>query len=122
MSAATFNQIQKCFAINFDKSTVNLEFREFAVDSDVHAATANCNAVAFWMVVLQMKSPMGEQKYENLATLALQLLAIPSSNADSERVFSLVRRVKTDIRTSLTPETLSSLIGCHFNNINANCC
>ena len=122
MSAATFNQIQKCFAIDFDKSAVNLEFREFAVDSDVHAATANCNAVSFWMAVLQMKSPMGERKYENLATLALQLLAIPSSNADSERVFSLVRRVKTDFRASLTPETLSSLIGCHFNNINANCC
>ena len=46
MSAATFNQIQKCFAIDFDKSAVNLEFREFAVDSDVHVATANCNAVS----------------------------------------------------------------------------
>ena len=73
------------------------------------------------MAVLKMKSPMGEPKYVNLATLALELLAIPASNADSERVFSLVRRVKTDFRASLAPETLSSLIGCHF-NMNANCC
>ena len=66
-----------------------------------------------------MKSPMEEPKHVHLATLALELLAIPASNADSKRVFSLVRRVKTD---SLRPETLSSLIGCHFNNATAHCC
>ena len=82
----------------------------------------NHDALAFWMAVLRMKSPMEEPKYVHLATLALELLAIPASNADSERVFSLVRRVKTDFRASLTPETLSSLIGCHFNNANAHCC
>ena len=85
-------------------------------------ASENCDALAFWMAVLKMKLPMGEPKYVNLATLALELLAIPASNTDSERVFSLVRRVKTDFRASLAPETLSSLIGCHFNNTNANCC
>ena len=65
---------------------------------------------------------MGEAKYVSLATLALELLAISALNADSERVFSLVRRVKTDFRASLVPETLSSLIGCHFNNASAECC
>lgn len=61
---------------------------------------------------------MGSLKYENLA---LQLLAIPTSNADSEQVFSLVRRIKTDIRVSLSPETLSALIGCHLNK-SGKCC
>ena len=66
-----------------------------------------------------MKSPMGEQKY--LHTLSLQLLSIPASNADSERVFSVVRRIKTEFRSSLSTETVSALIGCHFNKT-SKCC
>ena len=74
------------------------------------------------MAVLKMTSPMGEAKYVSRATLALEFLAILASNADSERIFSLVRRGKTDFRASLVPETLSLLIGCHFNNTSAKCC
>ena len=56
----------------------------FAVDSDVARVTSeNRDAVAFWMAVLKMKLPMGEPKYVSLATFALELLAIPASNADS---------------------------------------
>lgn len=120
---ATFNQIEERLPLCFDKPKVSVEFREFAVDSEVRpVASENSDALAFWMAVVKMKSPLGESKYVNLATLALELLAIPASNADSERVFSLVRRIKTDFRASLALETLSSLIGCHFNNPSANCC
>ena len=123
MPPSNFSQIQKCSSVCFDKANVSLELREFAVDSDVTpVASENSDALAFWMAVLKMASPMGEPKYVNLSTLALELLAIQASNANSERVFSLVRRVKTDFRASLAPETLSSLIGCHFSNTNANCC
>ena len=38
-----------------------------------------------------MKSPMDEHKYKNLATIALKLLSIPTSNVDCERVFSHVK-------------------------------
>ena len=41
---------------------------------------------------------MGEYKYVNLGRPAVQLLTIPTSNADSERVFSLVRRIQTKFR------------------------
>ena len=67
-----------------------------------------------------MKSSMGAQKYKNLAAAALTLLSIPTSNADCERVFSHVQRIKTDFRSSLSTETISSLIGCQFNKI-GNC-
>ena len=123
MPPSTFSKILKCLPISFDNAKVSLEFKEFAVDSDVaRVSSEKHDAVAFWMAVLKMKSPMGEPKYLIMATLALELLAIPASNADSERVFSLVLRVKTDFRASLMTETLSSLIGCHFNNTNPNCC
>ena len=97
MPFTTFSHIQTCLPICFDKVQVCLEFREFDVYNDVLSLASNKHdAVAFWMTVLNMQSTMGELKYNNLATLALHLLAIPASNADSERVFSLVRRVKTD--------------------------
>ena len=87
---------------------VKLEHREFVLDTEVHAGESE-DAVEFWIRVSHMSSP------------ALQLLSIPSSNADSERVFSLVRRIRTEFRSSLPIETLSALIGCHFNKT-TNCC
>ena len=80
MPPSTFSKIQKCLPISFDNATkVSLELREFAVDLDVARVTSeNRYAVAFWMAVLNMKSPMWEPKYVSLATLALELLAIPA--------------------------------------------
>ena len=74
---------------------VKLQHREFAVDCTV--TFSETDAVTFWINVYNMISPMGEYKYRNLATIvALKLLAIPTFNADCERVFSQVRRIKTD--------------------------
>ena len=87
LKAATFFCLQTCLPISFDKAQVGLEFKEFAFDGEVSAlAGGSQDAVAFWKVVLDMQSPMGERKYINLATLPLHLLAIPASNADSEKV------------------------------------
>ena len=52
---------------------------------------------------------MGEK---SIVTFALQLSSVPSSNTDSEEVF---------IGKSLQTDTLSALIGCHFNKI-TDCC
>ena len=118
MSPSCIDRISDLFPISFDKNVVKLEYREYVIDE----IDPSCDeAVKFWLSIRDMKSPMGEPKYLNLATLALQLLAIPVSNADSERVFSLVRRIKTDFRSSLSVETVSALIGCHFNKTTS-CC
>ena len=120
MPRSTFDQVEDSVAVSFDKQQTKLEHRDFATDCSV-APTEDENAVNYWYRILQFKSPMGEQRYKNLATLALQLLSIPASNADSERVFSLVRRIKTDFRSSLQTETVSALIGYHFNK-KCQCC
>ena len=120
MPQSTFDTVEERIPIAFDKATVKLEHREFMLDGEVQP-DENDNAVDFWLKISHQKSPMGEKKYCNLATLALQLLSIPSSNADSERVFSLVRRIKTEFRSSLQTDTLSALIGCHFNKT-TDCC
>ena len=117
---SVFDAIEDNIAIEFDKALTKLEHREFVCDTEV-CPEGDCEAVTFWLKVGDFKSAMGSLKYENLSMLALQLLAIPASNADSERVFSLVRRIKADFRSSLSPETLSALIGCHLNK-NGKCC
>ena len=89
-------------AIEFDKALTKLEHHEFICDTEI-SSEDDCDAVTFWLNVHSLKSAMGSLKYDNLSTLALQLLAIPTSNADSERVFSLVRKIKTDFRASLSP-------------------
>ena len=79
------------------------------------------DVVQFWLQALAMKSPMDEQKYLHLSTLSLQLLSIPASNADSECVFSVVKRIKTEFCSSLSTESVSALISCHFNKT-SKCC
>ena len=110
--------LSQLLTLVFDKDLVKLEHREFMIDDFTDIKT-DCDAVfKFWVTVLKLKSPMGNLKYMNLATPALQLLSIPASNADSELEFSLVCRIKTDYHSSLTTETVSALIGCHlFSNM-----
>ena len=88
MPSSTFSITQKRLPVRFDKAQVSLEF--CCGFTGYIRGAENRDALAFWMAVLRMKSPMEEPKYVHLATLALELLAIPVSNADSERVFSLV--------------------------------
>ena len=85
MSLSAFDLIGNTIPVTFDKGLVKLEYREFTTDNEVDYS-AKTDAVAFWVGILNMKSPLGELKYHNLATLALQLLAIPVSNADSESI------------------------------------
>ena len=114
MPLSTYYQIADSVAISFDKQQTKLEHRDFATDCSVAPAEGE-NAVDYWYRILHFQSPMGERRHTNLATLALQLLSIPASNADSERVFRVVRRIKMDFRSSLQTETVSALIGYHFN-------
>ena len=81
--------------------------REFIIDGEIDPTISD--VVQFWLQVLAIKSPMDEQKYLYMAILSLQLLSIPASNADSERVFSVVRRIKTEFRSSLSTESVFSL-------------
>ena len=113
----TLSTIEQIIPVSFE---VKLEVREFITDPEIDPGMAS-DAVQFWLKVLAMQSPMGERKYSHLANLSLQLLSIPASNADSERVFSLVQRIRTEFRASLSTESVSALIGCHFNK-NCECC
>ena len=44
------------------------------------------------------------------------LLALPVSNAETERVFSIVRKIVTDYRSQMDQSTLCALMSCKINN------
>ena len=63
-----------------------------------------------WGRVANIKDEDGNLKYCRLAGIMMGLLAVPHSNADSERVFSLVRKNKTESRASMSRQLLSDII------------
>ena len=70
----------------------------------------------FWLAMEQLKSVItGRLRYPLLTTLAKALLTIPVSNADPERLFSMVRKIDTDQRADLKPQTVESLLLCKVN-------
>ena len=55
----------------------------------------------FWWEVGKIKTLLGELRFANLAKLMTGLLAISSSNTDSERGFSILRKIHTDQSTGV---------------------
>ena len=53
-------------------------------------------AGVFWIEVGQIMTLEGEPRFPSLARLMAGLLSIPCSNADSERGFSILRKIHTD--------------------------
>ena len=69
-----------------------------------------------WGSLSQSKSSNEILKFPHLSQVAKLVLTLPHSNADEERVFSLVRKNKTDFRASLDlNRTLSSVITVKMN-------
>ena len=83
VSLVTFDRLEEKMSIAFNKSEVKLEYQEFSKDIIVRAMTSTDKSeVEFWVKVMKMRSPMDSSKYENLASITLQMLSIPVLNAD----------------------------------------
>ncbi|KAL8621529.1 hypothetical protein ACOMHN_026201 [Nucella lapillus] len=57
-----------------------------------------------------MKDASGAAQFHFLPTFMVSILTIPHSNAHCERVFSYVRKNRTDQRESLGEETMDALM------------
>ena len=55
-------------------------------------------------------------RFGKLAQLSKALLVLPHSNADPERLFSMVRKIYTELRRHMDPTTLSDLLSVKLNN------
>lgn len=63
-----------------------------------------------WNAIGQIKDTGGNLMFNHLAQFCLGILCIPHSSAHCERVFSVVRKNRTDQRASLGDQTLEALL------------
>ena len=64
----------------------------------------------FWSNMLAVRDENGQKKYHLLAGVMLGILTIFHSNADSERIFSVVTKNKCKFRPNLSTRVLGSII------------
>ncbi|CAF4956521.1 unnamed protein product [Pieris macdunnoughi] len=66
------------------------------------------NTKEFWYEVLDFEDIAGENRFEDLATFAISLLVLPHSNAEVERLFSMMNIVKTKHRNRMKLDLLTA--------------
>jgi len=64
----------------------------------------------FWVYLSKLKNFSDQFVFRNLAFLAKLVLTLPHSNAETERIFSLMVDAKTKKRNRMGPELLDSLL------------
>ena len=96
---------------------LDAEWREHALDDNL---APSLKWEEYWNRVKDAKVPSGEEKYPNLTMCVEVLASFPFSNAAVERIFSLLKRVKTDDRTRLKSASLVSLLQCKLGMKNGN--
>lgn len=63
-----------------------------------------------WGEVGKLRGADGVLKFPRLASVIQSILLIPHSNAECERIFSLVKKNRTEFRSLMSNETLESLL------------
>jgi len=62
-----------------------------------------------WKTIMAIKDTDGKLKYPTISKLVNAIRSLPNSNADAERVFSILTDVKTKKRSKLNPIHVHSL-------------
>ena len=78
--------------------------------------TKSAEICEYWQKVGMLKTLEGTDRFPHLVRLAKCILALPHSNADTERVFSITRKILTDYRSELDQSTLCALVACKMNS------
>ena len=74
----------------------------------------------YWWEAGKMVTIYGQPRFPSLYKLMIGLLTIPASNADSERGFSVLRKIRTDQRSNLNQSTIIALMTIKLNS--DDCC
>ncbi|KAJ8883547.1 hypothetical protein PR048_015391 [Dryococelus australis] len=63
-----------------------------------------------WFEISKITDSSGIKKYSPLSKLMMTVLLIPHSNSPTKRIFSLVKKNKTEFRANMNTELLSALL------------
>ncbi|MGH0136938.1 UNVERIFIED_CONTAM: hypothetical protein FKN15_006871 [Acipenser sinensis] len=85
-----------------------VRYQIFSFSEDILSAD---RADVAWNMIGQLKNCTTQKSsFSVLVKVKLMILTIPHSNADSERVFSIVRKNHTEFRPNLSDRTLEALL------------
>lgn len=68
------------------------------------------DAEKFYNYIMKIRDDSGHFKFQAIAKFSLEVLSLPTSNADVERLFSKLNRIKRKERNSLKNENVRALI------------
>lgn len=68
------------------------------------------DSLKFWVEVKNYKDASNIQTFSELADMAINMLCLPWSNAEVERIFSQLNVLKTKIRNRLNSETINKIL------------
>ena len=95
-----------------DKSHADLEWRQQALE-ECDEVMPDESSTSFWKKRLNSKTISGSFKYPNLRKIVDAIFTLPFCNDSVERLFSLLKLIKTSMPNSLKRETLIGLMHTH---------
>lgn len=99
-----------CLLPEEDVKNLHLEFNKFQAEPLSNEIMDEERVDVQWFKIGQITNMDKVLKFPTLSRVMKGLCCLTHSNADTERVFSLVRKNKTDFRATLSTKTLSSLL------------
>ena len=103
-----------------EKDTLSLEFRDYRASALDELPAFDLKEVGainhFWAAMAKVHSIMDLEVY--LFSILTKLAQVPHSNADPERLFSMVRKIETEERRQLDVSTVCDLLSVKINNDN----
>ena len=92
-----------------DMDQLESEFNLYQIDENIHYKE-NMRIDRQWHEIGELEDTVNRKKYPLLTLVMKAVLIVFHSNADCERVFSIVTKDKRKERTSMNTETLNSLV------------
>ena len=124
-TAGIFNLASRFTSFSTDDvDSLMMEFRDYRVApiDQIPAFVPSDDAAVdyFWFAMGELKviTDLASLRFGTLSKLAKILLVLPHSNADPERLFSMVRKIETEHRERLDPSTVCDLLSTKINNDN----
>ena len=101
---------------------MTMEFSDYRAANDDQLPSFDLREDAavdhFWAAMSEIPTVTDADtlRFGMLSALAKVLLVLPHSNADPERLFSMVRKIQTELRGNLDPSTVCDLLSVKINN------
>ena len=97
------------------------EFLDFLMAPADELPKTDDGVDTFWGLMSDIQDTFtGKQRFPILSKLAKACCVVPVSNADPERIFSMLKKIQTDMRSELHNDTVCSLV-CAKQNQDVQC-